>query len=208
MVFIWFLFDSWFDIAYYQLVNGFSVCVKVYNRILGKKMTNYSRLIVLMMMLCVSSLVFAEQKIAFVNQAKLLQKAPQAESARTRLQKEFAKRDKALVSLQKKIQSNSEKLQKDSAILSTAELNKLKRKITLLNRDLERDKAAFKEDLSIRQNEELIKLQKSIIHSIQTIAEKEQYDLILSEGIVFASKRTDITDKILSQLKKQYQKGK
>ena len=159
------------------------------------------------MFMFVSSLALAEQKIAFVNQARLLQKAPQAESARTKLQKEFAKRDKSLVSLQKKIKTSTEKLQKDSAILSTEELNKLKRKITLLNRDLERDKSAFQEDLSIRQNEELIKLQKSVLESIQTIAEKEKYDLILSEGIIFASKRVDITDKILSQLKKQYKTG-
>ena len=154
-----------------------------------------------------SSMIYAEQKIAFVNQAKLLQKAPQAESARTKLQKEFAGRDKALVGLQKKIKKTADKLQKDSAVLSVEELNKLKRKITLLSRDLERDKAAFKEDLSIRQNEELIKLQKSVLKSIQIVAEKEKYDLILSEGIVFASKKADITDKILNQLKTQYKSG-
>lgn len=171
-------------------------------------MTTYSRLFVVIALLFSVSLAYAEQKIAFVNQAKLLQKAPQAEAARSKLQKEFAKRDKALVSMQKQIKNNSEKLQKDAAILSSAELNKLKRKITLLRRDLERDKAAFKEDLSIRQNEELVKLQKSVIKSIQTIAEKEKYDLILSDGIIYASKKIDITDKILSQLKKQYSSGK
>ena len=167
----------------------------------------FSRTLVLILFLSVSSYVYSAQKIAFVNQAKLLQKAPQAESARTKLQKEFAGRDKALVSLQKKIKQTADKLQKDSAVLSTEELNKLKRKMTLLNRDLERDKSAFKEDLSIRQNEELIKLQKSVLKSIQAVAEKEKYDLILSEGIVFASKRADITDKILSQLKTQYKSG-
>jgi len=167
-------------------------------------MTTSLRLLVIIILLFSASLAYAEQKIAFVNQAKLLQKAPQAEAARSKLQKEFAKRDKSLVSMQKQLQSNSEKLQKDAAILSSAELNKLKRKITLLRRDLERDKSAFKEDLSIRQNEELVKLQKSVLKSIQTIAEKENYDLIISEGIIYASKKIDITDKILAQLKKQY----
>lgn len=164
----------------------------------------YSRLFILIALLFTVSFAYAGQKIAFVNQAKLLQKAPQAESARSKLQKEFAKRDKSLVSLQKKIQSSATKLQKDAAILSAAELNKLKRKITLLRRDLERDKAAFKEDLSIRQNEELVKLQKSVLKSIQTIAKKEHYDLIISDGVIYASKQIDITDKILAQLKKQY----
>lgn len=167
-------------------------------------MAMYSRLFILIALLFTVSFAYAGQKIAFVNQAKLLQKAPQAESARSKLQKEFAKRDKSLVSLQKKIQSSATKLQKDAAILSAAELNKLKRKITLLRRDLERDKAAFKEDLSIRQNEELVKLQKSVLKSIQTIAKKEHYDLIISDGVIYASKQIDITDKILAQLKKQY----
>lgn len=170
-------------------------------------MTSYSRLLVLVVFLFSASFVYAEQKIAFVNQAKLLQKAPQAEAARSKLQKEFAKRDKSLVDMQKQIKSDTDKLQKDAAILSSTELNKLKRKITLLRRDLERDKAAFKEDLSIRQNEELVKLQKSVLKSIQTIAEKEKYDLIISEGVIYASKQIDITDKILSELKKQYRSG-
>ena len=171
-------------------------------------MIAYTRLFILITLLFSVSLAYAEQKIAFVNQARLLQKAPQAESARNKLQKEFAKRDSALVSLQKKIQKQTEKLQKDAAILSEAELNKLKRNITLLRRDLERDKVAFKEDLSLRQNEELVKLQKSVLKSIQTIAQNEKYDLIISDGVIYASKQIDITDKILSQLKKQYSSDK
>lgn len=173
-----------------------------------KKLMAQSRWLILIICLFSVSFAWAGQKIAFVNQAKLLQKAPQAEAARSKLQKEFAKRDKALVSLQKKIQSSAEKLQKDAAILSSTELNKLKRKITMMRRDLERDKSAFKEDLSIRQNEELVKLQKSVLKSIKTIAEQEKYDLIISEGVIYASKQIDVTDKILAQLKKQYRSGK
>lgn len=173
-----------------------------------KKLMAQSRWLILIICLFSVSFAWAGQKIAFVNQAKLLQKAPQAEAARSKLQKEFAKRDKALVSLQKKIQSSAEKLQKDAAILSSTELNKLKRKITMMRRDLERDKSAFKEDLSIRQNEELVKLQQSVLKSIKTIAEQEKYDLIISEGVIYASKQIDVTDKILAQLKKQYRSGK
>jgi outer membrane protein len=170
-------------------------------------MTRFTQSLILVLFLLSATFANAEYKIAFVNQAKLLQKAPQAEAARNKLQKEFAKRDKALVSAQKEIKTNTEKLQKDAAILSATELNKLKRKITLLRRDLERDKSAFKEDLSIRQNEELVKLQKSVINSIQIIAEKEKFDLIITEGVVYASKRIDVTDKILDQLKTQYRSG-
>ena len=171
-------------------------------------MTKFTRVLVLFSILMAMPLAYASQKIAFVNQAKLLQEAPQAESARNKLQKEFSKRDKSLVSQQKKIKSNTEKLQKDAAILSDTELNKLKRKITLLRRDLERDQAAFKEDLTIRQNEELVKLQKSVLNAILKVAEKQKYDLVVSDGVIYASKQVDITDKILAELKKQFKSGK
>ena len=172
------------------------------------KKQGYTRLFVLILFMFSVSFAYAEQKIAFVNQSKLLQKAPQAESARNKLQKEIAKREKSLERLQNKIQSTTDKLQKDAAILSSAELNKLKRKITSLRRDLEREKVDYKDDMTIRQNEELIKLQNSVLKAIHTIAEKEKYDLIVSEGVIYASKQMDITDKILAQLKKQYKSGK
>jgi outer membrane protein len=171
-------------------------------------MTKFSRVLVLLCILFTVPFAYASQKVAFVNQAKLLQNAPQAESARNKLQKEFLKRDKSLVSLQKKLKSNIDKLQKDAAVLSATELNKLKRKITLLRRDLEHDQSAFKEDLTIRQNEELVKLQKSVLEAILKIAEKDKYDLIVSDGVIYASKQIDITDKILAELKKKYKSGK
>lgn len=171
-------------------------------------MTKLSSVLVLLLILFSVPFAYAAQKIAFVNQTKLLSDAPQAESARNKLQKEFSKRDKSLVSLQKKLNTNTLKLQKDAAVLSATELNKLKRKITLLRRDLERDQVAFKEDLTIRQNEELVKLQKSVLDAILKVAEKQKYDLIVSDGVIYASKEIDITDNILKELKKQYKSGK
>ncbi len=148
--------------------------------------------------------VQAESKIAFVNQQLLLEKAPQAEAARNRIKKEFSKRDKALVKLQNKILSNEKKLQKDSAVMTNAALSKLKRKIVTLRRDLERDREAFREDLSIRQNEELVKLQKVVIKAINAVAKKNNYDLIISDGVIYASKKIDVTQKVLNELKKLY----
>jgi len=165
-------------------------------------------LILSIILIIVSQGVGAATKIAFVNQQKLLEKAPQAEAARNKLQKEFAKRDKALVSMQKKIKVKTDKLDRDGAMMTPDELNKVKREVTYLRRDLERDKDAFKQDLSIRQNEELIKLQKVVLKTIVKIAEKDKYDLIVSDGVIYASKSIDVTDSILADLKKQYKTKK
>lgn len=167
-------------------------------------MTLYTRLFLVVALFFSVSLTYAGQKIAYVNQAKVLQKAPQAESARGKLQKEFSQRDKSLLSLQNRIKAKEKKLNNDAASLSTKNLQKLKRELTSLRRDLERDKQAFKEDVSMRQNEELVKLQKSVLNSIKNIAQQERYDLVLSDGVLYASDSIDITDKVLLQLKKQY----
>ena len=162
-------------------------------------------LIISMSFLLLTGLARAEIKIAFVNQQVLLEKAPQAEAARKRIQKEFAKRDRAMVALQKKIINKEKKFQKDSAIMSNTQVSRLKRKIVSMKRDLERDKEAFREDLSIRQNEELVKLQKVVLKAINRVATKYHYDLILSDGVVYASKKIDVTQKVLVELKKLYQ---
>ena len=46
---------------------------------------------------------YAELKIGFVNVPKVLEKAPQAEKAKQRLEKEFSPRDKQLVAQQQEI---------------------------------------------------------------------------------------------------------
>lgn len=171
-------------------------------------MKKFNYLLLGLLIFALAQSVSAATKIAFVNQQKLLEKAPQAEAARNKLQKEFAKRDKALVSMQKKIKTKTDKLERDGAMMTGEELNKLKREVTYLRRDLERDKDAFKQDLSIRQNEELIKLQKIVLNTIAKIAERDKYDLIVSDGVIYASKRIDVTDSILTELKKQYKSKK
>ncbi len=145
----------------------------------------------------------AEIKIGFVNAEKLLQDAPQADAARTRLEQEFAPRDKKLAALQKQARTLEEKLARDGATMSDAERTKLEREARDLKRDLKREQEEFRDDFNIRRNEELGKLQQQVFEAIRTLAKSEQYDLILSEGVIAASKEVDITGKVLELLKKK-----
>lgn len=144
----------------------------------------------------------AETKIGFVNAEKLLQDAPQADAARARLEKEFAPRDKKLAASQKQLRALEEKLVRDGSTMSDAERTKLERESRDLKRDLKREQDEFREDFNIRRNEELGKLQQQVFEAIRTLAKSEQYDLILSEGVIAASKEVDITGKVLELLKK------
>lgn len=140
-------------------------------------------------------------KIGVVNAVKILESAPQAEQAKKRLENEFAARDRKLVAAQKAVKQKEEKLAKDGAIMSESERVKLEREAVAGRRELKRDQDEFRDDLNFRRNEEFGKIQKDIVQAIQKIAKDQKYDLIVGEGVIFASSKVDITDAVIKQLK-------
>jgi outer membrane protein len=140
-------------------------------------------------------------KVAFVNAAVLLDKAPQAEAARKKLEAEFSSREKDLVAQQKKVQEMETKLSRDAATMSDTEQRKLERDLTSRKRELKNAQDEFRDDLNIRRNEELGKLQRSVYEVIVALAKQEKYDMIVGDGVIYASEQVDITDKVLQQLK-------
>lgn len=147
-------------------------------------------------------------KIGVINAASLLEKAPQAESAKKRLEKEFAPRDKKLVAQQKEIKRLEDKLKRDSAVMSEDGRRKIERDILAKRRDMKRAQEEFREDLNIRRNEVLAELQKEVMDSIRALAKSEKYDIILSDGVVFAGPKVDITERVLQFLHDRYKSGK
>lgn len=151
---------------------------------------------------CAAPVAFAaELKLGFVNAAKILEESPQAEAARNKLEKEFAPRDKELVATQKQIKGSEDKLTKDGAVMSESERRKTERELLSEKRDFKRAQDEFREDFNIRRNEEFSKLQKLVFETIVALAKQENYDLIVSDGAIYASDRVDITPKVLESLK-------
>ena len=142
-------------------------------------------------------------KVGFVNAAVLLDKAPQAEAARKKLETEFSAREKDIVAQQKKVQDMENKLSRDSATMSDTEQRKLERDLTSRKRELKNAQDEFRDDLNIRRNEELGKLQRSVYEVIVALAKQEKYDMIVGDGVIYASDQVDITDKVLQKLKSE-----
>lgn len=139
-------------------------------------------------------------KIGFVNTPKVIEQAPQASAARERLKSEFAARDAELVEGQRKLKHLEEKFARDGMIMAESERTKLEREISSLRRDLKRSRDEFSEDFNIRRNEEFTKLQREVAQAVIDIAKEQKFDLILESGVVFASKRVDISQTVLDRL--------
>jgi outer membrane protein len=151
--------------------------------------------------LSLSSVNAAELKIGVVNAAAVLEKSPQKAQALARLEKEFSARSKSLEQKNKDLVAKQEKFMKDRAILGETERQNKERDLVSEQRDLKRLQDEYSEDLSIRRNEELRKLEREIAQTIVDLAKKESYDLVLYQGVIFASERTDLTAKVLENLK-------
>jgi len=157
--------------------------------------------LVFVFLLALPTCLYAETKIGFVNAARVLEESPQADVARKQLEKEFAPRDQAIVGMQKDLKEMEDKLARDAAVMSESEQRKLERDVLSQKREIKRKKEEFREDLNIRRNEAFERLRKRVFEVIVAIAEQKKFDLIVSDGVVFASKRIDITQEVVDQLK-------
>lgn len=160
--------------------------------------------IVFTMLVSLSAAYAADTRIGIVNTAKLLKEAPQAEAARKKLESEFAPRDAKIVDLQKLIKTLEDKLSKDAAVMSEAARKKQEREIVSKKRDVKRAREEFTEDFNFRRNEEIGKLQKLVSETILSLAKEKEYDIILSESVIYASQQVDITANVLERLRKMF----
>lgn len=151
------------------------------------------------------SVAHAETRVGFVNIPQVLKQAPQAEAARKKLESEFAPRDEKIVAMQKQLKQLEEDMAKDAEIMSDEVRKKKERKIILEKREIKRTRQEFNEDLNIRRNDELNKLQKLVYDTIVSLAKDQQYDLIFGDNVLYAGEKVDLTDQVLKRLKAQFE---
>lgn len=145
--------------------------------------------------------VYAQEvsKIGFVNTDRIFKEAGPAKAASAKIEQEFSKRDKELGDTAGRMKSMSEKLDKDSAVLSESDRVKRQRELSDLDKDFQRKQREFREDLNQRRNEELSAVLERSNKVIKEIAEKEKLDIVFQDA-VYASPRIDITDKVIKAL--------
>jgi outer membrane protein len=138
-------------------------------------------------------------KIGYVNSERVLRDAAPAKAAQAKLEAEFGRRERDLVEQTNRLKAAADKLEKDGPTLSETERNRRQRELVDQDRDLQRKRREFQEDLNQRRNEELASVVERANRVIKSIFETEKYDLILQE-VIFAGPRVDITDKVIRAL--------
>lgn len=143
----------------------------------------------------------AELKIGYVNAARLMDESPQAVEVSKRLKQEFSGKESELQTGRNKLKQIEEQLTRDGAIMNESERRKLERDIDTQRRELSRTAGEFREDLNMRRNEEVGKLLELVQKTIEGVGKEQGFDLIVYEGVAYASPKVDITEKVLEKLR-------
>ena len=140
-----------------------------------------------------------ETRIAFINSQRLTSESAPAKAATAKLEAEFSKRQKELADLQGTLKSFSEKFERDAPTMTESQRAAKQKEFVDQNRDFQRKKREFDEDLNGRRNEELQQVYEKATRAIRQLAETEKYDLVVQEAVYFNPK-IDITDKVIKML--------
>jgi len=146
-----------------------------------------------------------ELKIGVVNIPALMERAPQTKSAMDALQEEFAPRQREFLAKQKEFEETSAKVQKDVAVMGETERRNAEKELRDLQREVARLQTEFREDLNLRQNEELGILQRSLLKEVQEYAQQQGFDLIVGDGVLYASTAVNITEDVLRAVEANFQ---
>ncbi|MCC5794392.1 MAG: OmpH family outer membrane protein [Chromatiales bacterium] len=146
----------------------------------------------------------ANIRIGFVDLNRLVSESPQAEAATRQLEEEFGQRQREFITRETAYNERIARLQRDVEVMGAEERRNAELELRRDERDLVRMRDELREDINIRTNEALRKLQIDAIEETRTYARRANYDLVLIEGVVFFSDAVDITDRVLEGLQERF----
>ncbi|TXT40416.1 MAG: outer membrane protein [Comamonadaceae bacterium] len=140
-----------------------------------------------------------EAHLGFVSTDRVLKEASTAKAAQTKLEQEFSKREKELVDLGANIKTMADKFEREAPTLPETQRQTRQKQLLEQDRDFQRKRREFQEDLNARKNEELQIVIQRANKVIKDIAVAEKYDFIFQDA-VYVNPKLDITDKVIKAL--------
>ncbi|QTD46420.1 OmpH family outer membrane protein [Ottowia testudinis] len=138
-------------------------------------------------------------RIGFVNTDRMLREAAPAKSAQTKLEQEFSRREKEIDDAGSALKTASERFEREAPTMSESQRQNRQRQLMDQDREFQRKRREFQEDLNSRKQEELQQILDRANRVVKQVAEAEKYDVILQEA-VYVNPRLDITDRVIKAL--------
>ena len=146
----------------------------------------------------------ADLRIGFVNFRRIMAAAPQREGINERLEREFGVERDALLQAQSELRSMERQLE---TLQHGDSYNDYERQVINKRRDVARRDSDYRDNINVRRNEEMAKLQKMIGDEIINLAKEARYDIILNDiGVFYVSERADLSPQVITRLQRKAEK--
>ena len=165
-------------------------------------MKHLSRQLALVLMLSgfgAAAPAYAEFKAGFIHTDRVFREASSAKAAQAKLEQEFSRREKELVDMGNSLKSATEKFEREAPTMAESQRTARQRQLVDQDREFQRKRREFQEDLGARKNEELGQVLERANRVVKQVAEQEKYDVILQEA-VYINPKHDITDKVIKAM--------
>ena len=166
-----------------------------------KSLSRHFTLAVLLSTLAVAAPAAQAQefKAGFVNTDRIFREATTAKAAQAKLEQEFSRREKDLIEMGNTLKIATEKFEREAPTMAESQRTTRQRQLVDQDREFQRKRREFQEDLNARKNEELAQVLERANKVVKQVAEAEKYDVILQEA-VYINPKHDITDKVIKAL--------
>lgn len=175
-------------------------------RLRGNASVGTGVLVASLILLCSAQALAADFRIAVIDPNRIVEESPQYEEARAMLSTEVKEREAELFEQQQDLDQLNEKLERDGALMSEEEMKRLQNDIRSRKRRLRYAKAELQEDFALRQTELRTRLVKQVEEVVRQLAKEQEIDVILSEGLVYFSRRVDLSGDVVERLKQEFKK--
>ena len=163
-----------------------------------KKLLSFA---IISLMLTSAFAVQAETRIGVVNFQRLLAEAPQAKTVTQSIQNEYEAKRAQLKAKQQELIDLQTQVERDFAAMSDDQKRAKSEEFRNKQRDYAAQEKQILQEFNQKRNQKLGELQVTIMTQINGLATEMGYDIIVGEGVLFASANVDVTDKVLARLR-------
>jgi len=140
----------------------------------------------------------AEIKIGVLDFGRLMDESPQGKALIESLRSEAAAKQRELQTQAASLQTKRDKLAKDRATMTPDQISRAEKDVRDGERDLARRQSEVNDDFNARRNEEMGKLQRTLIEEVRSYSKAQNFDLVVTDGVIYATPALDITPGVLA----------
>jgi len=144
--------------------------------------------------------VDAPIKLAIVDMQKALESAEAGKTARSELEKDFAKKQKRVQEDEEELKKLNEDFQKQSLVMNEAARNKRQAELQKKLMEYQQNAMASQTDIQKRQAQLTEPIINGLRDTVAELAKKNNYTVVLEKsrmGVLYSMDKDDITDQVI-----------